>query len=156
MVVMDARTKQVLVDQLFSMPKCVRLARMSDRSFDLLMDIFVRRLGQGLTHTENLIIKKLKSARETGELETEGENAKKPLIIKKIKSARETGELETEVENAKKPLFGRIFASYFDLPKHYSNNIVIGDSDFILTERTCAIAITADVSFKTALAADFQ
>ena len=39
---------------------------------------------------------------------------------------------------------------------HYSNNIVITDSDFILTERTCAIAITADVSFKTALAADFK
>ena len=82
------------------------------------MDIFVRGVGVGLTHTENLIIKKLKSARETGELETEGENAKKPP-------------------------FGRIFESYFDLPNHYSNNIVITDSDFILTERTCAIAITA-------------
>ena len=32
--------------------------------------------GLGLTHTKNLIIKKLKLARETGELETEGENAK--------------------------------------------------------------------------------
>ena len=95
------------------------------------MDIFVRGVGVGLTHTENLIIKKLKSARETGELETEGENAKKPL-------------------------FGRIFESYFDLPNHYSNNIVITDSDFILTERTCAIAITADISFKTTLAADFK
>ena len=73
------------------------------------MDIFVRGVGVGLTHTENLIIKKLKSARETGELETEGENAKKPP-------------------------FGRIFESYFDLPNHYSNNIVITDSDFILTE----------------------
>ena len=30
------------------------------------------------------------------------------------------------------------------------------DSDFILTNRTCAIAITADMSFKTALAADFK
>ena len=29
MVVMDARTQQVLVDQLFPVPKCVRLARMS-------------------------------------------------------------------------------------------------------------------------------
>ena len=95
------------------------------------MDIFVRGVGVGLTHTKNLIIKKLKSARETGELETEGENAKKSP-------------------------FGRIFESYFDLPNHYSNNIVITDSDFILTERTCAIAITADVSFKTALAADFK
>ena len=95
------------------------------------MDIFVRGMGVGLTHTENLIIKKLKSARETGELETEGENAKQPP-------------------------FGRIFESYFDLPNHYSNNIVITDSDFILTERTCAIAITAYVSFKTALAADLK
>ena len=42
------------------------------------MDIFVWRVGVGLTHTENLIIKKLKSTRETGELETEGENARKP------------------------------------------------------------------------------
>ena len=56
----------------------------------------------------------------------------------------------------KKPLFGRIFESYFDLPNHNSNNIVITDIDFILTERTCAIAITADVSFKTALALDFK
>ena len=101
------------------------------RSTGTSMDIFVRGVGVGLTHTENLIIKKLKSARETGELETEGENAKKPP-------------------------FGRIFESYFDLPNHYSNNIVITDSDFILPERTCAIAITADVSFKTALAADFK
>ena len=30
------------------------------------------------------------------------------------------------------------------------------DSDFILMERTCAIAITADVSFKTASAPDFK
>ena len=87
------------------------------------MDIFVRGVEVGHTHTENLIIKKLKSARETGELETEGENAKKPP-------------------------FGQIFESYFDLTNHSSNNIVITDSDFILTECTCAIAMTADVSFK--------
>ena len=39
MVVMDARTQQVLVDQLFSVPKCVRLARMSERSYDLLTKV---------------------------------------------------------------------------------------------------------------------
>ena len=83
------------------------------RSTETSMDIFVRGVGVGLTHTKNLIIKKLKLAKETGELETEGENAKKPP-------------------------FGRIFESYFDLPNHYSNNVVITDSDFILTERTCA------------------
>ena len=64
--------------------------------------------------------------------------------------------METEGENAKKPPFGRMFESYFDPPNHYSNNIVITDSDFVLRERTCLIAITADVSFKTALAADFK
>ena len=38
-------------------------------------------MGVGLTHTANMMIKKLKSARETGELETEGENAlKRPLF----------------------------------------------------------------------------
>ena len=39
MVVMDARTQQVLVDQLFSVSKCVRLARISERSYDLLTKI---------------------------------------------------------------------------------------------------------------------
>ena len=39
MAVMDARTQQVLVDQLFSVPKCVRLARISERSYDLLTKI---------------------------------------------------------------------------------------------------------------------
>ena len=38
------------------------------RSTGTSMDIFVRRVGVGLTLTENLIIKKLKSVRETGEL----------------------------------------------------------------------------------------
>ena len=78
------------------------------------------------------------------------------LIIKKLKMTRETEELETEGENFKKAPFGRIFESYFDVPNHYSNNIVITDSVFILTERICAIAITADKSFKTAPATDFK
>ena len=34
LMVKDARTQQVLVDQLSSVPKCVRLARMSERSYD--------------------------------------------------------------------------------------------------------------------------
>ena len=36
---MDARTQQVLVDQLFSIPKRVRLARMSKKSYDFLTKI---------------------------------------------------------------------------------------------------------------------
>ena len=39
MVVMYARTQQVLVGQLFSVPKCVRLDRISERSYDLLTKI---------------------------------------------------------------------------------------------------------------------
>ena len=40
MVVMDARTQQVLVDQLFSVPKGVRLARRSEKSHDFMTKIF--------------------------------------------------------------------------------------------------------------------
>ena len=94
------------------------------------MDIFVRGVGEGNIHTKNLMIEKLKS---TSELK-----------------------LETEGENAKKPLFERVFESCFDLSNHISNKIVITDSDFIVRKRTCTIAITADVSFKTALAANFK
>ena len=56
------------------------------------MDIFVRVVGVGLTHTENLITKKLRIARETGDLEAE--TGKKP----------------------KKPDIGRVTESYFNLP----------------------------------------
>ena len=102
------------------------------RSTGTSMDIFVRGVGVGLTHTENLLIKKLRIARETGDLEAE------------------TG------EEPKKPDIGRVVESYFNLPNEYSSNIILTDSDFILTNRTCAIAITADMSFRTALAADFK
>ena len=90
------------------------------RSTGASMDIFVRGVGLGITHTENLIIKKLRIARETGDLEAE------------------TG------EEPKKPDIGRVVESYFNLPNEYSSNIILTDSDFILTNRTCAIAITAD------------
>ena len=96
------------------------------------MDIFVRGVGVGLNHTENLLIKKLRIARETGDLEAE------------------TG------EDPKKPDIGRIVESYFNLPNEYSSSIILTDRDFRLINRTCAIAITADISFKTALATDFK
>ena len=96
------------------------------------MDIFVRGVGVGFTHTKNLMIKNLNSARETGEPDTEGRKC------------------------LKKPPLGRVFESNFDLANHYSNNVIVTESGFILTERTCAVAITADVSFKTALAAGFK
>ena len=79
------------------------------------------------------------------------------MIIKKSRLARETGDLEAETfEEPKKPDIGRVVESYFNLPNEYSSNIILRDSDFILTYRTCAIAITADMSFRTALAADFK
>ena len=74
-------------------------------------------------------------------------------MIKKLKTAKETKKLETEGENAMKPFFGQFFESYFESPNHCSNNILVTESD---SERTCAIAITADVSFKTTLAVDFK
>ena len=74
------------------------------------------------------------------------------MLIKKLRIARETG----DNEDPKKPDIGRLVESYFNLPKENSKSITLTDSDFILTNRTCAIAITADMSLKTALAADFK
>ena len=89
-------------------------------------------MGVGFTHTETLVLKKLRIARETGDLEAE------------------TG------EDPKKPDYGRVVESYFNLPNEYSSSIILTDSDFIFANRTCAIAIIADMSYKTALAADFK
>ena len=96
------------------------------------MDSFVRGVGVGIAHTENLERKKLRIARETWDLEAE------------------TG------EDSKKPDTGRVVESYFNLQNEYSSSIILTDNDFILTNRTFAIAITADMSFKTALAANFK
>ena len=70
------------------------------RSTGTSMFIFVRGVGVGLTHTENLIIKTLRIARETGDLEAE------------------TG------EESKKPDIGRVVESYFNLPNEYSSIII--------------------------------
>ena len=94
------------------------------------INIFVRGVGVGLTHTENLMIKKLKELRETSELELDEEEA------------------ESTIE--------RNFKTKFEIPNEYSENILITDSDFILSDRTSAICITADMSFKSRLEADFK
>ena len=94
------------------------------------INIFVRAVGVRLTHTENLMIKKLREVRETSELEPDGEEAE--------------------------PTIGRNFKTKFEIPNEYSENFLITDSDFILSDRTSAICITADMSFKSRLEADFK
>ena len=94
------------------------------------INIFVRRVGVGLTHSENLMIKKLREVRETNGLEL--------------------GEEEVE------PTKGQKFKTKFEIPREYSENILITDSDFILLDRTSAICITVDMSFKSRLEADFK
>ena len=86
------------------------------------INIFVRGVGVGLTHTENLMIKNFREVRDTNGLELDEEEAE-PVI---------------------------------DTPNEYSENILITDSDFILSDRTSAICITADISFKSRLEADFK
>ena len=91
------------------------------------VNIFVRGVGVGHTHTENLMIKKLKEVRETKELELDEDEAE-PTIRKNFKTK-------------------------FEIPNEYSDNIMITDSDFILSDRTSAICITADMSFRSRLEA---
>ena len=93
------------------------------------INIFVRGVGVGLTHTKKLMIKKLREVRETSGLELDGEA---------------------------EPTIGRNFETKFEIPNEYSENILITDSDFILSDRTSAICITADMSFKSRLEADFK
>ena len=92
------------------------------------INILVRGVGVGLTHTKNLMIKKLREVRETNGLKL--------------------GEEEVE------PTIGRNFKTKFEIPNEYSENILITDSDLILSDRTSAICITADMSFKARLEAD--
>ena len=87
-------------------------------------------MGVGLTHTKNLVIKKLREVNETNGLELDEEEAE--------------------------PAIGRNFKTKFDIPNEYSENILITDSDFILSDRTSAICIAADMSFKSRLEADFK
>ena len=94
------------------------------------INFFDRGVGVGLTHTENLMIKKLREVRETSGLELDEE--------------------ETE------PTIGRYFKTKFEIPNEYSENILITDSDFILSDRTSAICITEDMSCKSRLEADFK
>ena len=93
-------------------------------------NIFVRGVGVGLTHTKNLMIKKLREVRETNGLDLDLEEAE--------------------------PTIGRNFKTKFEIPNEHSENILILDSDFILSDRTSAICITAIMSFNTRLEADFK
>ena len=54
------------------------------------------------------------------------------------------------------PTIGRNFKTKFEVPNEYLENILITDSDFILSDRTSAICITAVMSFKSRLEADFK
>ena len=53
--------------------------------------------------------------------------------------------LEAEIgQDSKKPDIGRVVDTYFNMPNEYSSSILLTDSNFILTNRICAIAITAN------------
>ena len=94
------------------------------------INFFVRGVGVGLTHTKKLMLKKLREVREINGLELDQEGAE--------------------------PTIGRNFKTKFEIPNEYSDNILITDSDFILSDKTSAICITADMGFNTRLEADFN
>ena len=68
---------------------------------------------------------------------------------------RETSGVELDEEEAE-PTIGRNFKTKFEILNEYSENNLITDSHFILSDRTSAICITADMSFKSRLEADFK
>ena len=68
---------------------------------------------------------------------------------------RETSGLELDKEEAE-PTIERNFKTKFEIPNEYSESILITDSNYILSDRTSAICITAVMSFKSRLEADFK
>ena len=76
-------------------------------------------------------------------------------MIKKLREVRETNGLKLDLEEAE-PTIGRNFKTKFEIPNKYSDNMLITDSDFILSDKTSAICITVDMSFKSRLEADFK
>ena len=94
------------------------------------INIFVRGVGVGLIHIENVMLKKLREVRESNGLKLDQEEAE--------------------------PTIGRKFKTKFEIPYGYSKNILITDSDIILSDRTSAICITADMSFKSRLETDIK
>ena len=59
-------------------------------------------------------------------------------------------------EEEAEPTIGRNFKTKFEIPNEYSEGILITDSVFILSGRTSAICITADMRFKSRLEIDFK
>ena len=76
-------------------------------------------------------------------------------MIKNLREMRETNGLDLDQEEAE-PTIGRNFKTKFEIPNEYSENILITDSDFILSDRTSAVCITEDMSLNTRLEADFK
>ena len=62
------------------------------------------------------------------------------LTIKKVKLARQSEELEAKKNNSKQPVFKCILDSYLYIPNLFI--AIIFNTEFLLTERTWAIAIT--------------
>ena len=76
-------------------------------------------------------------------------------MLQKLMEVRETNGWELDQDEAE-PTISRNFKTKFEIPNEYSENILITYSDFILSDRTSAICITADMSFNTRLEADFK
>ena len=133
---MSAEKHEKTKDPLFSWTATDRPLKIPPENLDpasstgTSINIFDRGVGVGISHTENLMIKKLREVRKTSGLELDEEEAE--------------------------PTIGRNFKTKFENPNEYSENILITDSDFILSDRTSAICITADMSFKSRLEAYFK
>ena len=59
-------------------------------------------------------------------------------------------------EEEPEPTIGWNFKTKLEIPNEHSENMMITDSDFIQSNRTSAICVTVDMSFKSRLEADFK
>ena len=55
---MDVKSTRIIVDQAFSVPKCVRLARLSEKSYELLTWMFAANPGRTKDELEPILGRK--------------------------------------------------------------------------------------------------
>ena len=51
---------------------------------------------------------------------------------------------------------GRVLELCFNLPSEYLGSLIVTNSNFLPMDRTCATFISADISLRTTLAANFR
>ena len=99
-VALDVKSTETIVDQAFSVPKCVRFARMSEKSYELLCKMFAAVPGRNNDELEPILGKKLMeyASGNFSAFERHKQRESKPTDYKAVDENDEIHRLLMEVE----------------------------------------------------------